>query len=34
MDPDNVEAQASLRRYCTRIGLDADDPRINPAAGR
>ncbi len=34
VDPDNVEAQASLRRYCARIGLDADDPRINPAAGR
>jgi hypothetical protein len=34
VDPDNVDAQASMRRYCARIGLDADDPRINPAAGR
>jgi DNA-binding response OmpR family regulator len=34
VDPDNVEAQGSMRRYCGRIGLDADDPRINPAAGR
>jgi Flp pilus assembly protein TadD len=34
VDPDNVDAQASMRRYCTRFGLDADDPRINPAAGR
>ena len=34
VDPDNVDVQASMRRYCARIGLDADDPRINPAAGR
>ena len=34
VDPDNVDAQASMRRYCARFGLDADDPRINPAAGR
>ena len=34
VDPDNVDAQASMRRYCARIGLDADNPRINPAAGR
>jgi DNA-binding response OmpR family regulator len=34
VDPDNVDAQASMRRYCGRFGLDADDPRINPAAGR
>jgi DNA-binding response OmpR family regulator len=34
VDPDNVDAQASMRRYCARFGLDAEDPRINPAAGR
>jgi DNA-binding response OmpR family regulator len=34
LDPDNVDAQASMRRYCARFGLDADDSRINPAAGR
>jgi DNA-binding response OmpR family regulator len=34
VDPDNVDARASMRRYCARFGLDADDPRINPAAGR
>jgi DNA-binding response OmpR family regulator len=34
VDPDNVDAQANMRRYCARFGLDADDPRINPAAGR
>jgi DNA-binding response OmpR family regulator len=34
VDPDNVEAQASMRRYCARFGLDVGDPRINPAAGR
>jgi tetratricopeptide (TPR) repeat protein len=34
IDPDNVEASADMRRYCARFGLDADDPRINPAAGR
>lgn len=34
LDPDNVEARADMRRYCVRFGLDADDPRINPAAGR
>ena len=34
VDPDNVDAQASMRRYCARFGLDPDDPRINPAAGR
>jgi Tfp pilus assembly protein PilF len=33
IDPDNVGAAADMRRYCTRFGLDADDPRINPAAG-
>ena len=32
--PDNVDAQASMRRYCARFGLDADDTQINPAAGR
>jgi DNA-binding response OmpR family regulator len=32
VDPNNVDAQASMRRYCARFGLDADDPRINPAA--
>jgi hypothetical protein len=34
LDPDNVDAQASMRRCCARFGLDADDPRINPAAGQ
>ena len=34
VDPDNVDARASMQRYCARFGLDADDPRINPAAGR
>jgi tetratricopeptide (TPR) repeat protein len=34
LDPENVDARASMRRYCARFGLDADDPRINPAAGR
>jgi DNA-binding response OmpR family regulator len=34
IDPDNVDARANMRRYCARFGLDADDPRINPAAGR
>jgi Tfp pilus assembly protein PilF len=34
IDPDNVDARADMRRYCARFGLDADDPRINPAAGR
>jgi DNA-binding response OmpR family regulator len=34
VDPDNVDAQASMRRYCARFGFDADDPRINPSAGR
>jgi DNA-binding response OmpR family regulator len=34
LDPNNVDAQASMRRYCARFGLDADDPRINPAAGQ
>jgi DNA-binding response OmpR family regulator len=34
VDPDNVDAQASMRRYCARFGFDADDPRINPAARR
>ena len=34
VDPDNVDAQANMRRYCARFGLDPDDPRINPAAGR
>jgi Flp pilus assembly protein TadD len=34
LDPENIDARASMRRYCARFGLDADDPRINPAAGR
>src|SRR5262249_5886403 len=34
LDPENVDARAAMRRYCARFGLDADDPRINPAAGR
>jgi DNA-binding response OmpR family regulator len=34
VEPDNTDAQTSMRRYCARFGLDADDPRINPAAGR
>jgi Tfp pilus assembly protein PilF len=34
LDPENVDAQAAMRHYCARFGLDADDPRINPAAGR
>jgi tetratricopeptide (TPR) repeat protein len=34
LDPENADARASMRSYCTRFGLDADDPRINPAAGR
>ena len=34
VDPGNVDIQAYMRRYCARFGLDADDPRINPAAGR
>jgi tetratricopeptide (TPR) repeat protein len=34
IDPDNVDARADMRRYCARFGLDADDPRINPAEGR
>lgn len=33
LDPENVDARASMRRYCARFGLDADNPRINPAAG-
>jgi tetratricopeptide (TPR) repeat protein len=34
VDPDNLDARAGMRRYCARFGLDADDARINPAAGR
>ena len=34
LDPENVDARAGMQRYCIRFGLDADDPRINPAAGR
>jgi Flp pilus assembly protein TadD len=34
IDPENVEARASMRLYCARFGLDADNPRVNPAAGR
>jgi DNA-binding response OmpR family regulator len=34
VDPDNVDALAGMRRYCARFGFNADDPRINPAAGR
>ena len=34
LEPSNVDARAGMRRYCARFGLDADDPRINPAAGR
>jgi Tfp pilus assembly protein PilF len=34
IDPDNADARVCMRRYCARFGLDADDPRINPAAGR
>jgi Flp pilus assembly protein TadD len=34
LDPENVDARAGMRRYCARFGLDADNPRINPAAGQ
>jgi Flp pilus assembly protein TadD len=34
VDPDNIEAQPNMRRYCARFGLNADDLRINPASGR
>jgi len=34
LDPEHIDARAGMRRYCARFGLDADDPRINPAAGR
>jgi Flp pilus assembly protein TadD len=34
LDPDNVDAHANMLRYCARFGFDAEDPRINPAAGR
>src|SRR5262249_50012416 len=34
LDPENIDARAGMRRYCARFGLDGDDPRINPAAGR
>ena len=33
LDPENIDARAGMRRYCSRFGLDADDPRVNPAAG-
>jgi Tfp pilus assembly protein PilF len=32
-DPHYRSAVENMRRYCTRFGLDADNPAINPAAG-
>ncbi len=34
VDPLHGPARENLRRYCARLGLDPDNPRINPAAGR
>jgi DNA-binding response OmpR family regulator len=32
-DPHHRPARDNLRRYCERVGLDPDSPRINPATG-
>jgi tetratricopeptide (TPR) repeat protein len=32
-NPHYGPAQTNIRRYCERLGLDVDNPRINPAAG-
>lgn len=34
INPNYPPALDNLKRYCLRNGLDADNPRINPAAGR
>jgi hypothetical protein len=34
IDPESLDARAGMQRYCARFGLDADNPRVNPAAGR
>ena len=34
VDPHYGPARENLRRYCARVGIDFDNPQINPAAGR